>query len=85
MSVEDGLEKLRSALSTPGISVRLTGLSGVGKTRLVQAMFDERVGKQALNRNQAFYTDMSDGPDPDPRTFAEQLIADKNKGDTDCR
>jgi hypothetical protein len=35
LSVEDGLLKLRSALSTPGTSVRLTGLSGVGKTRLV--------------------------------------------------
>ena len=79
MSVEDGLQKLRSALSTPGTSVRLAGLSGVGKTRLVQAMFDERVGEQALNRSQAFYTDMSDSPDPDPRTFAEQLIADKTR------
>ena len=79
MSAKDGLQKLRSALSTPGTSVRLTGLSGVGKTRLVQAMFDERVGEQALNRSQAFYTDMSDSPDPDPRTFAEQLIADKTR------
>ena len=35
LSVEDGLLKLRSALSTPGTSVRLTGLSGVAKTRLV--------------------------------------------------
>jgi len=79
MSVDDGLKNLRSALSTPGTSVRLAGLSGVGKTRLVQAMFDERVGEQALNRSQAFYTDMSDSPDPDPRTFAEQLIADKTR------
>ncbi len=79
MSAKDGLQKLRSALSTPGTSVRLAGLSGVGKTRLVQAMFDERVGEQALNRSQAFYTDMSDSPAPDPRTFAEQLIADKTR------
>jgi len=77
MSAKDGLQKLRVALSTPGTSVRLAGLSGVGKTRLVQAMFDERVAEQALNRSQAFYTDMSDSPDPDPKTFAEQLIADK--------
>lgn len=79
MSAKDGLQKLRSALSTPGASVRLTGLSGVGKTRLVQAMFDERIGEQALNRSQAFYTNMSDSPDPDPRAFAEQLIADKTR------
>lgn len=79
MSVQAGLKELRFALSTPGTSIRLAGLSGVGKTRLVQAIFDERVGEQALNRSQAFYTDMSDSPDPDPRTFAEQLIADKTR------
>ncbi|RPI78946.1 MAG: hypothetical protein EHM45_04725 [Desulfobacteraceae bacterium] len=79
MSAKDGLQRLRSALSAPGISVRLTGLSGVGKTRLVQAIFDERIGEQALNRSQAFYTDMSNSPDPDPGTIAEQLIADKTR------
>ena len=79
MSAEDGLLKLRSALSTPGTSVRLAGLSGVGKTRLVQAIFDERVGEKALNHSQAFYTDTSYSPDPDPRTFAEQLIASKTR------
>jgi len=80
MSVEDGLKNMRSMLSTPGICIRLTGLSGVGKTRLVQALFDKRVGEQALNPSQVFYTDMSDSPDPDPRTFAEQLIAYKTRG-----
>ena len=79
LTAKDGLQKLRSALSTPGASVRLAGLSGVGKTRLVQAVFDERVGEQALNHSQAFYTDMSDSPNPDPRTFAEQLIAEKTR------
>ena len=79
MTVDNGVKNLRRALSTPGASVRLVGLSGVGKTRLVQAMFDERVGEQPLNRSQAFYPDMSDSPDPDPRTFAEQLIADKTR------
>jgi len=80
MSTKEGLQRLRSALSTSGTSVRLVGLSGVGKTRLVQAMFDERVGEQALNRSLAFYTDMSDSPNPDPRAFVEQLIADKTRG-----
>ena len=65
------------SLSAPKTSVRLTGLSGVGKTRMVQALFDERIGEQALNRFQVFYTDMSDSPDPDPKTFAEQLIAER--------
>ncbi|MFH1446325.1 MAG: hypothetical protein ABIG43_02815, partial [Chloroflexota bacterium] len=79
MSAKDGLQKLRSVLFTPGTSVRLVGLSGVGKTRLVQALFDERVGEQALNQSQAFYTDISSSPDPDPKIFAERLIADKKR------
>ncbi len=79
LSVEDGLLKLRSALSTPGTSVRLTGLSGVGKTRLVQALFDNRVGGNALDQYLAIYTDISDSPAPDPVTIANQLINDKTR------
>ena len=78
-SAKDGLEKLRSIVSTPGTSVRLTGLSGVGKTRLAQALFDKRIGQHSLNASQAFYADMSDSPYPDPRAFAEQLIAYKTR------
>lgn len=79
MSIEDGLLRLRSGLAVPGSSLRLAGLSGVGKTRLVQALFDERVGKQSLNPAQVFYTDISDGPEPDPITLANQLIGDKSR------
>lgn len=78
-SVIAGLQKLRLRLSQGGISVRLTGLSGVGKTRLVQALFDERVGERALNPLLAHYTDISDGPLPDPISFASQLVAIKAK------
>lgn len=79
MSIENGLLRLRTALSTPGTSVRLAGLSGVGKTRLVQALFDERIGKHALNPSQVFYCDISDSPNPTPRSLAEQLIEDKSR------
>lgn len=79
MSASDGLLKLRSALSVPGTSLRLAGLSGVGKTRLAQAIFDERLGEQAINRTHAFYTDISDSPEPHPKVFAEQLMAEKRR------
>lgn len=79
MSIEDGLLRLRTALSTPGTSVRLAGLSGVGKTRLVQALFDDRLGTHVLNPSQVFYSDISDGQNPDPKILAEQLIADKSR------
>ena len=79
LSVENGLLRFRNALLAPGSSVRLVGLSGVGKTRLVQALFDDRLGENALNQYQAFYADVSDMPVPDPVTIANQLINDKNR------
>lgn len=78
-SVFDGLERLRLRLSGGNVSIRLVGLSGVGKTRFVQALFDERIGENAINPNLAYYTDMSDDPVPDPISFVNQLIATKTK------
>ncbi|EGL54472.1 hypothetical protein MAMP_01118 [Methylophaga aminisulfidivorans MP] len=74
-SVIEGLNHLREKLSHPHSSVRLTGLSGVGKTRLAQALFDERIGTHALNQANVLYTDISDSPTPEPIQFTEQLIA----------
>ncbi len=77
-SVKDGQSRIRAALTTPGTSVRLVGLSGVGKTRFAQALFDTRIGEQALNPSRVVYADMSDEPDPDPVTLAGQLINDRS-------
>lgn len=75
LSVETGINEIRNTLERPGSSVRLVGLSGVGKTRLLQSLFDERVGEKPLNQSQVFYSDISDSPTPDPRNFAERIIA----------
>lgn len=74
LDAEDGLLKLRSMLLVPGTSVRLAGLSGVGKTRFAQALFDPRVGERALNHFHAFYTDTSRDPSPTPEELAEVLV-----------
>jgi hypothetical protein len=79
LSTEKGLDKIRSILLANGSCIRLTGLSGVGKTRFVQAIFDEKVGENPLNPSLAFYTDISYSPNPDPRTFANHLIAQKTR------
>lgn len=73
-SAEDGIRLLRQLLSAPKGIVRLVGLSGVGKTRLVQALFDERVGEQPLPDAEAVYTDLSEGSDPMPLELASSLI-----------
>lgn len=74
-SALEGISEIRSILSRPATSVRLVGLSGVGKTRLLQALFDESIGTEPLNKAQVFYTDISDSPNPDPRNMAERLVA----------
>ena len=79
VSILNGLEILRSCLLTPGSSTRLVGLSGVGKTRLVQAMFDKRVGSQALNQNLVIYSDTSDEPEPKPVNFLFQLLSKRKR------
>lgn len=75
LSAIDGINELRIILHRPGSSVRLIGLSGVGKTRLLQALFDERIGNKPLDRSKVFYCDVGDNPNPDPRNFAESLIS----------
>ena len=80
LSVEEGMRKMRNILRNPRSSIRLVGLSGVGKTRLVQALFDENVGGYALNASRVFYTDVADNPIPNPKFFAEHLIAQRTEG-----
>jgi hypothetical protein len=74
-SAVDGLNKLRRVLAIPRSSVRLVGLSGVGKTRLLQALFDNRIGDEPLHKTQVIYTDMSYGPNPKPLHFTRQIIS----------
>ena len=47
--IETGLNNIREILCVPRASVRLAGLSGVGKTRFAQAIFDNRIGADALD------------------------------------
>ncbi|MET3697130.1 hypothetical protein SAMN05877753_1059 [Bacillus oleivorans] len=79
LAICDGINEIRNILHRPASSVRLVGLSGVGKTRLLQALFDERLGENPLNKSIVFYTDISDGPNPDPINFAERLVALKSR------
>lgn len=79
LSVTGGLEAVRNRLRVPGKAVRLIGLSGVGKTRFVQAVFDARVGAEALAPTLAFYTNLSDEPEPPPVALTTSLIAQQRR------
>ncbi len=74
----EAIEAIRKDLSR-GRTVRLVGLSGVGKTRLVQALFDNRISKTvpALSSESVIYADLSDQLEPQPTSMVETLIAGK--------
>jgi len=79
MSALEAIEQIRGILSQPKHLVRLVGLSGVGKTRLVQALFDDRIGQKSLDRAIALYTNQADNPDPLPIHLASNLIAARTR------
>ena len=78
LNVVDGINAIRDKLSTTSTSVRLVGLSGVGKTRFAQALFDERIGDNNLDVRSVWYCDIGDSPNPLPEHFIEKLKL-KNK------
>lgn len=74
-SVLKGIQLLRSVLTSERGVVRLVGLSGTGKTRLAEALFDSRVGVDYLPPELAIYTNLSDDPNPQPVAVATELVA----------
>ena len=73
LTAVDGINKLREILDAPKGAVRIVGLSGVGKTRLVQALFDARIGDNPLDLSLVVYTDLADKPDPIPQQLFDQI------------
>ena len=69
----------RDEVAQAGKIVRLVGLSGVGNSRLVQALFDSRIGSRPLPPSLAVYTNLSDNPDPQPTGLASDLIANRTR------
>jgi hypothetical protein len=79
IDVTQGIDRIRDILRAGRGVVRLAGLSGVGKTRLVQALFDARVGKNPLDPALVIYTDMNDNPSPQPTGMISDLIASRTR------
>lgn len=79
MHIEDALTDIRTILQTPGTSVRFTGLSGVGKTRFAQALFEEEIGHDPLSKEIALYVDRQGHPQIAPIEVVRGLIAKKHR------
>jgi hypothetical protein len=74
LTISEGIARLRERLGKPRQCIRLIGLSGLGKTRLVQALFEDGVGDAPLDPGLAVYTDYSQETNPAARDMARQLV-----------
>lgn len=73
-SIVEGLDVIRDELRKPRTSTRLIGVSGVGKTRFVEALFEGEIGKDPLDPSIAIYTDYSNDPMPSAKQLAQSLV-----------
>jgi len=76
LSIEEAIDPMRDLIRSTNKAVRITGLSGVGKTRIVQALFDETVGAGALDRTIAVYVDTGAEPNPSAAVMLDRLIVE---------
>jgi len=76
LAIQDAIGPMRELIRSTNKAVRITGLSGVGKTRIVQALFDESVGADALDRTIAVYVDTGENPEPSATAMLDRLIAE---------
>lgn len=80
LSAVDGINRMRAVIGQRRQVVRLVGLSGVGKTRLCEALFDDKIGKDSLDPSLAYYTNVAEDPNPPPIGLASDLIAAGRRG-----
>jgi len=75
LAIPEALDRLRALLGQPRQCVRLIGMSGVGKTRFVEAMFEGGIGDGApLDPALSVYTDFSGDITPSANEMARRLV-----------
>ena len=77
LGILQGIDGIREIVRSSGKAVRIVGLSGVGKSRIVQALFEETVGNEPLDKNLVIYVDLGEAPDPSVQTVLERLAAEE--------
>ena len=79
LEIEPGVNRMRELVRTSGKPLRVVGLSGVGKTRIVQALFEPDVGTDPLEHHLAVYADLGESPTPSPRDMHAWLHAQRHR------
>lgn len=75
ISILDGIQSTRTKLAHKGACLRITGLSGVGKTRFAQALFEPEVGDNSLAKSNVIYADLGGDLSPSASELVTYLIA----------
>ncbi|MBS0339680.1 MAG: hypothetical protein JSS56_04090 [Proteobacteria bacterium] len=74
VTMAEGADIVRERLREPGGVLRLVGLSGTGKTRFVQALFEAELGTTGpLDTAIVRYTDLGAAPEPNARDMLLHL------------
>lgn len=73
--VIEGIQLVRDRMRKFGSTVRITGLSGVGKTRFAQALFESNVGHDALPASDVIYADLGNDLAPTATQLVSYLVA----------
>ena len=76
LGIVEGIDGLRQLVRGSSKAIRVVGLSGVGKTRIVQALFEDGIGSGPLDPNLAIYADLGATPTPSARDVVDQLVLD---------
>lgn len=77
LDILQGIDAIRELVRTSEKALRVVGLSGVGKSRIVQALFEESVGNNSLEKNHAIYADLGEDTNPSAREVLERLITEE--------
>lgn len=80
LTVLEGIKAVRDKLRGNNSIVRITGLSGVGKTRFAQALFEQEIGDEPLPYTNTIYADLGEDLVPSASEMVDYLIA--NNSDT---
>ncbi|MCE6967416.1 hypothetical protein [Cereibacter sphaeroides] len=76
LSMAEGIPAVRELILTSSKSIRVAGLSGVGKTRFVQALFEEGFEADPLDRTKVIYGDIGFGVEPSATVIVDTLVAE---------
>lgn len=79
ITVLEGIQKFRDLINRRPAIIRLTGLSGVGKTRFLEELFDENVGVNALDSSKVIYADAAETLTPCAEQMVRELILKNEK------